>query len=304
MPSSPTTRPRFWPPSARMAESSRPTLAQELAAARRQLEASSPSPALDVRLLASAAFGLDAAGLLLRGGEPADEEGLARLRQTIGQREAGRPVHRILGRRSFYAHDFELSPDTLEPRPDTEIVVELAARTLHERGRADAVMADLGTGSGAIAVSLLALFPQALCVAVDLSQGALATARRNAEAAGVGSRFLPVVGDYLAAVGGPLDLVVSNPPYIRTGDIATLSRDVRSHDPILALDGGADGLDAYRAIASGVAMRSTWDVVLEIGAGQRDEVAAIFANAGYGLVETADDLAGHVRALRLCRKDR
>lgn len=277
---------------------------EEISEARARLaEAGCGEAELDARLLAMAAFALDRSALLLRASAPVDGPARTRFRRLVERRALGEPVHRILGRRAFYEHEFALSPETLEPRPDTEVLVELAARVIRLRGRPDLLFADLGTGTGAIAVSLLALFPAATALAVDLSAGALQTARVNAEAAGVAARFLPVAGDYLSAFGASLDMVVSNPPYIPSGEIETLAREVRRHDPMLALDGGPDGLSAYRAIASAVGAGPTVprDVLFEIGAGQADDVAAIMVSAGYDLADSARDLGGHVRALWFSR---
>lgn len=222
---------------------------------------------------------------------------------VLARRASGEPVHRIIGRRAFYEHDFLLSPETLEPRPDTEVLVEEARKAMAaivaRKGRC--VFADVGTGTGAIAVSLLALFAKAEAVALDISDGALQTARRNAIAAGVADRMLAVRANYLDAIGGPLELVVSNPPYIPHDDIAALSREVRNHDPLLALDGGADGLDAYRALAAGARriVRSQGLVIVEIGVGQEGDVAAIFAAEGFILDAATRDLGGVIRVLTL-----
>nr|WP_209735614.1 peptide chain release factor N(5)-glutamine methyltransferase [Aureimonas populi] len=275
------------------------TLGALLARARARLRAGGlESPDLDARLLAQEALGLDAAGLFLRAPEPVEPGRAARFDALLARRLAGEPVHRILGRRDFFAHEFELSADTLEPRPDTEVLVELAARAF--RGlREDILFADVGTGSGAIAVSLLALFPRAQGLALDLAEGALATARRNADQAGVRARFHPVASDYLSAIGGRLDAIVSNPPYIPSADIAGLDAHVREHDPRLALDGGPDGLDAYRRIvdeARGL-LGEGGALLLEIGAGQAGDVTGLAEAAGFELCEHAADLGGHVRAL-------
>ncbi len=283
-----------------------PSIAGAVRAAAERLRGAGDTPGLDARLLARAAFGLDASGLILRGGEAAEPAALQRFEALVERRAGGEPVHRILGRRGFHDHEFELSPETLEPRPDTEILVELAAKAIRAGGKPDVLFADLGTGSGAIAVSLLALFPQSTAIAVDLCEGALVTARRNAERAGVAERFHAVAGDMLEGIDAPLDMVVSNPPYIPTAEIESLSPDVRRYDPMLALDGGADGLDAYRSIAKHLSRHRNGipDVLLEIGAGQGADVGAIFAASGYDLFERADDLSGHMRALWFKPHDR
>lgn len=279
-----------------------PTLDELMARARARLtESACATPDLDCRVLAGHAFGLDAAGLLLRGRSAVSAEEAARFEHYLARRVAGEPVFRILGRRPFYDHEFELSRETLEPRPDTEALVDLAAeafRAATPRGERF-VFADVGTGTGAIAVSLLALFPMALGVAVDLSAGTLATARRNAAAADVAPRFIPVCSNYLSAIAPRLDAVVSNPPYIPSGEIETLSREVRDFDPRLALDGGADGLDAYRVIAgeSAACLGAGGGLLFEIGRGQEGDVSLICRERGFSLVGERTDYAGIVRAL-------
>ena len=256
---------------------------------------------LDACLLLAEAAGVDAAAMHRNATVSSSPALASRYEALLQRRLAGEPVHRIIGRRAFYEHEFLLSPDTLEPRPDTEILVDEArhavAASIEATGRC--VFADIGTGSGAIAVSLLALHEVAIAVATDISEGALLTARRNAEAAGVAHRMLPVRMDYLTALGGPLDLVVSNPPYICSTAIRSLAREVRDHDPLRALDGGEDGLDAYRAIAaaSRSVLRRGGGVFLEIGIGQASAVDAIFGKYGFTLVKTSKDLGGTDRVL-------
>lgn len=280
------------------------TTGEALAKARARLrEAGLPEADLDARLLVGWSTGLDATGLFLREREPVDPNASARLEDALDRRLAGEPVHRIVGRRAFFDHEFHLSRETLEPRPDTEALVHLASRALSQ-GPAEPLIADVGTGTGILAVSLLALHPKALCVATDLSEGALATAGRNAHEAGVAERFLPLRADFLAPFAdGSLDVVVSNPPYIPTGDLAGLSREVREHDPVLALDGGADGLVAYRAIVGEAerVLRPAGELLLEIGIGQEGDVARIAATHGFRLVARERDLSGIVRALRFAR---
>ncbi|MFC0192662.1 peptide chain release factor N(5)-glutamine methyltransferase [Aureimonas pseudogalii] len=257
------------------------------------------TPELDARLLVMDTLGLDAAALILRGDGAVSASDHERLEARATRRLGGEPVHRILGRRAFFDHEFALSPETLEPRPDTEVLVLLADEALRA-SRPAPVFADVGTGTGAIGVSLLALDPARICVAVDLSAGALATAIRNAGLAGTAAHFLPVAGDYLAAFApASLDAVVSNPPYIPCAEIDGLAPEVRRFDPMLALDGGADGLDAYRRIAAESAdgLRAGGDLLFEIGLGQEADVRAICAARGFVWRETRRDLAGIARAL-------
>jgi release factor glutamine methyltransferase len=247
-----------------------------------RLGASSPTPRLDARLLTMAAFGVTHETLVADAGRLASPEGLARLDFYLARRELGEPVSRILERREFYGRSFAVTPATLDPRADTETLVETALAALARMERRAPRILDLGAGSGAILVTLLAERPDATGVAVDNSFEALAVARRNATAHGVASRAVFVCGDWLDPVGASFDLVVANPPYIPTSDIAGLAPDVRLHDPLQALDGGADGLSAYREIASGLgaALAPGGEAIFEVGEGQAASVAAILAAAG------------------------
>ena len=302
---SPTIRRISWPPSASMPdEPGAPTLGDCLRDGQARLRAAGcDTPDLDARLLLAEICDRRPGEVHSALGAVVSATEAVRFDAVLARRASGEPVHRIIGRRAFYEHDFLLSPETLEPRPDTEVLVEEARKAMAaivaRKGRC--VFADVGTGTGAIAVSLLALFAKAEAVALDISDGALQTARRNAIAAGVADRMLAVRANYLDAIGGPLELVVSNPPYIPHDDIAALSREVRNHDPLLALDGGADGLDAYRALAAGARriVRSQGLVIVEIGVGQEGDVAAIFAAEGFTLDAATRDLGGVIRVLTL-----
>jgi release factor glutamine methyltransferase len=210
-------------------------------------------------------------------------------------------VHRILGHRAFSRLDLILSPETLEPRPDTEILVDALVpylKKIHaETGQCRIL--DLGTGTGAICLALLDLVASATGVGADLSAGALETAKRNADMNGVADRFQAVESDWFAAVTGVFDIIVSNPPYIVRSVLGTLDDEVRLYDPILALDGGEDGLDAYRAIAAraGDHLRENGLVAYEIGYDQKDQVTAIMRENGFARIEAVEDLGGNDRVL-------
>lgn len=258
------------------------------------------TPELDARLLAREAFSISAARLVSNAREPASAKALARLGGLVARRTAGEPVARILGRREFWGLSFALAPETLEPRPDTETVVEAALGLVGAAGRAASIL-DLGTGSGCLLLALLSELPDAFGLGVDRSPAAAAAAGRNAEALGLGDRARFVAGDWAEAISGRFNLVVSNPPYIASAEIEALEREVRRHDPTLALDGGADGLDAYRAIFAALPRLLTPSgvAVLELGAGQRDAVAELGRAAGLVVIGANADLAGTPRALAL-----
>ena len=199
---------------------------------------------LDARMLVASVAGLPSARLSLEGNRPVSENERNAIDRLIGRRLDGEPVGRILGVREFWSLPFKLTPDTLEPRPDTEILVEGALCWIDKRALRDKPLriADLGTGSGAILISLLHECRLAHGVGTDVSFGALLAARENAECAGVGERADLLCMSYFDGLSSTFDLIVSNPPYICSGDIARLDIGVRDYDPILALDGGPTGL--------------------------------------------------------------
>lgn len=252
------------------------------------------TPELDARLLAQAAFGLDAMALVRREREGLPEQWGIDLERFALRRLAGEPVSRIVGTRGFWGLDFELAPATLDPRPETEMIVAEAVSFGERRGALRFV--DLGTGTGAIAVALAVALPKASGIATDLAEEALAVARRNAARHGVAGRIDFRPGAWWQAVPHTelFDLIVANPPYIASGEIAGLQPEVRLFDPRLALDGGWDGLEAYRAIAAQAARRLKPGglVVMEIGATQGLAVARIFGRAGFAQVEVSRDLEG------------
>ncbi len=253
----------------------------------------------EARFLVLGLLGLEPRDLIL-GGDKALGDVAARLAPALARRCAGEPVARILGAWEFWGLPFTLAPETLVPRPDTETVVEAALATLPDR-RASLRILDLGTGSGCILVALLSELPGAIGVGIDRAPGALRAARANAIANGVGGRALFACGDWGEALRGPFDLVVSNPPYIATGDIAGLDREVTGHDPLAALDGGSDGLVAYRTILGSLGMAGLLHpggpVVLEVGFDQAGAVRAIGEAAGLQFAGITHDLAGHARVL-------
>lgn len=269
------------------------------ALARRLAAAGLEAAELEARLLLCHVLACPPAALLSRASDPVSPEMEAALEAVVARRLAGEPVARIVGHREFWSMPFRLNADTLVPRPDTETVVEAALEALPGR-RAPLRILDLGVGSGAILAALLAERPRAFGVGVDLAEGAARAARDNLARAGLGERAAILVGSWGDALKGGFDLVVSNPPYIRRCDIASLAQDVRLYDPQRALDGGVDGLDAYRAIISELPQLLVRDgiVVLELGQGQEADVAALLRAAGLEPLGAArPDLAGIPRAL-------
>lgn len=254
-----------------------------------------PTPALDARLLLQHAAQVSREDLILEPDRPLEADAAEMFRILIDRRVRREPVSRILGTREFYGRPFTVTPAVLDPRPDTETLIDAALRILPR----DARILDLGTGSGAILLTLLAERGDATGVGVDVSPDALAVARRNAVACGVAGRAELVEGSWFGPVTGTFDLIVSNPPYITRADIAALDPDVRCFDPTLALDGGSDGLEAYRAIAAGAGrvLSAIGHILVEIGAGQETDVNVIFANAGFASAGMHCDLGGHVRCL-------
>lgn len=270
------------------------TVAALLAEGRRRLAASgSATPALDTRLLLQHVAGLTHEEIV----SSPSRETIAGpdFRRLIARREAHEPVSRILGEREFYGRAFKVTGAVLDPRPETEILVEEALRL----GTPDARVLDLGTGSGAIIITLLAEWPGATGVATDVSAEALGVARVNAGVLLGADRLRFIRGNWFDGVEGEFDLIVSNPPYIVHSDIEHLPADVRDFDPAIALDGGPDGLAAYRAIARAPRphLSGHGSILVEIGAGQKSEVETIFRQAGFALVAKKSDLAGHVRCL-------
>lgn len=235
---------------------------------------------LEAEWLLCAATGLDRVGLYLNFEKPLDDEELAAYRAMVARRGRREPLQHILGTQEFCGLEFEVTPDVLIPRHDTETLVNEALTRMPDAGS----VLDIGTGSGCIAVALARRLPGVPVTAVDISEAALTVARRNAERNGVAIEFLP--GSLLEPVAGRhFDLIVSNPPYIPSSDILTLEPEVRDFDPRGALDGGADGLDVYRALipAAAACLNPGGWLLLEVGAGQAADVALMFRTAGvYG----------------------
>jgi release factor glutamine methyltransferase len=253
--------------------------------------------ALDARLLLQAASGLRHEEIVADPGMVLPVDVTTHFWSLVERRCKFEPVSRILGNREFYGRSFRVTPDVLDPRSDTETLI--GAALVLAKGKGPLRILDLGTGSGAILVTLLAELPEARAVASDLSAAALQVAKGNAEALGVANRVSVVQANWFDGVEGQFDLIISNPPYIPLGDIAGLAVDVREFDPPRALDGGRDGLEAYRRISNGAGghLAPKGHIILEIGAGQENAVNGLFKGQGFVRESGHFDLAGHVRCL-------
>lgn len=266
-----------------------------------------PDAMVDARILAATAFGISREDMLREPHLPVDANAQMRFRAMIDRRGAREPVARILGAREFRSLVFGLGPETLEPRPDSEAIVEAAVEAAVEYGQAfpGAIrVLDLGTGTGCLLLSVLNELPDASGIGADIAAGAVELAAQNAQNLGLADRAQFVLADWTDGIEGPFDLILSNPPYITTAVIAGLVPEVAAYDPSAALDGGADGLDAYRALAPRIAsvLSPPGVVVLEIGAGQQEDVVSIFVASDFTLVGTRSDLGGHARALSFAMK--
>jgi release factor glutamine methyltransferase len=255
----------------------------------------------DARALIGAALRLSRAQLLAQSDRLLEPREIAAVSALAARRMKREPVSRILSRKEFWSLMLDVTPDVLVPRPDTETLIEAALDYVVRGGlrQEQLRILDIGTGSGALMLALLQELPNARAVATDVSAAALQVARGNAERLRLASRCSFVVCNIADGVQGRFDLIVSNPPYIARGAIPALDPEVRDYDPRLALDGGTDGLDAYRAIAASVPplLASGGRLVVELGIGQAAPVTALFEAAKFTVLSIRDDLAGIPRAL-------
>ncbi|MEO9336660.1 peptide chain release factor N(5)-glutamine methyltransferase [Mesorhizobium sp. SB112] len=278
------------------------TLASLLGAAKARLAAGGiEDPALDARLIVEHFTDSDRLDFVRTPDRIIEAETVSAVDTALTRRLDGEPVHRILGFREFYGLKLSLAAETLEPRPDTEILVDGILPFVREVAgkQAGCRIVDLGTGTGAIALALLNEVPQASALGVDVAEGALAQARKNADDLGLGSRFSTLKSDWFSEIFGVFDLIVSNPPYIASKEIPELQVEVKRFDPMAALDGGQDGLDAYRVIAAGSSkhLAEGGRVAIEIGHTQLLEVSSVFEQEGFVLLSALKDFSGNDRAL-------
>ncbi|MFN8174080.1 MAG: peptide chain release factor N(5)-glutamine methyltransferase [Solirubrobacteraceae bacterium] len=281
----------------RSAAASRPRPSPEgargaLAVARRRLEAAGAgTPRLDAEVLLAHVLGCSRAELLAGADRELPAAALERFEALLRRREAREPIAYITGRRGFRRLELAVDPRVLVPRPETELLVEVAAAA----ARPGARVCDVGTGSGAVALALADERPDLEVVATDRSAGALAVARANATGLGLPVSFAR--GDLLAAVGGPFDVVAANLPYVAERDLETLQREISAHEPRVALTGGPDGLALVRRLVAQASAREVRVLALEVGAGQAGEVVRMLRAAGRPRVRSHPDLAGIERVV-------
>lgn len=261
-------------------------------------EAGVDTPELDARILMGSALGMTREHMLIHATARLNPAQVDRVLGFIKRRVDREPVSRILGRREFWSLDFHLSPATLDPRPDSETLIDEALAGIADR-KAPLSILDLGTGTGCLLLALLSELPNAAGTGIDRSEEAIATATANARRLGLGQRARFAIGDWGTGLAERFDLVVSNPPYIPDAEIETLAPEVVRFDPVAALAGGPDGLNAYRTIVKQLPnlLKSNGKVIFEVGAGQSGDVAGLLASAGFSGIGTRRDLAGVERAV-------
>ncbi|HLI11020.1 MAG TPA: peptide chain release factor N(5)-glutamine methyltransferase [Alphaproteobacteria bacterium] len=276
-----------------------PTVAAALAEAVPQLQAAAvPQPRLEVRLLLSHATRLSAEAIIGHPERALDADEAASFAALLARRRRREPLAQILGRREFWSLSFKVTRDTLSPRPESETLVEAALAGIPDRGAPLAVL-DLGAGTGCLLLALLSELPRARGIAVERSLAACRVAHENAEALGLAERSHFIVGDWGEAIAARFDLVVANPPYIPAALIEGLEPEIARFEPRLALSGGADGLESYRALAVALPrlLAPAGRAVIELGQGQGDAVTGIFAESGLQPLGRRLDLAGIERCL-------
>jgi len=253
------------------------------------------APRLDAELLLAATLGLDRVGLYVNFERPLQADELAAYRERVRRRAGREPLAYILGQAEFWSLPLKVTPEVLIPRPETELLVEEALPRLSGRQQ----VLDVGTGSGALAIALAHERQELLVTAIDVSPAALAVAADNARSNGVAERIRFAQHDLGLLPPGPFDLIVANPPYVPSGELAALMPEVRDFEPQLALDGGIDGLDAYRALArqAGVVLTAAGWLLVEVGSGQAPAVQELFAGAGLKEIFVSRDLAGIERVV-------
>lgn len=277
------------------------TLGEAVADARARFSAAGfADAAIEARILIGGLLELSSTEVFVGGDREIAAASLAKIEDAVARRLKREPVHRILGKREFHGLDFLISKETLEPRPDTEVLVDSILDEARQFvGERDIRILDLGTGTGAIILALLDGLPSATGIGSDISVDALNTAAENARRLGLEQRFQAVQSHWFDKIDGSFDIIVSNPPYIRSDVIPDLDPEVRDFDPMAALDGGSDGLTAYREIASQAEgfLKADGCVGVEIGFDQRQAVTELFEAAGFKLLLAGRDYGDNDRVL-------
>lgn len=261
----------------------------------RLMDAGVKTPALDARLLLCAAYGMSAEEFILKQNETIDP---ALSAAFIARRINREPVSKILGQKEFWSLPFITSADVLDPRPDSEILIETVLRYVPDK-MAPVVIADFGTGSGCLVLSLLTELPHARGIAVDISPAALRVAEANAKQLGLDARIRFIHGSWDAEIGEEVDIILSNPPYIPTADIAGLEPEVTNHDPVLALDGGVDGLYPYAFLCDAVHryLKKDGFFIFEHGIDQSQALANRIRDSRLQTLEMTRDIGGQMRCI-------
>jgi release factor glutamine methyltransferase len=265
---------------------------------RRLAAADNASAALDARLLICHVLNISHEEFIVQTDRVLSPNKIEKIEELVTQRIARKPVAKILGQKEFYGRIFLTSENTLDPRPDSETLIDAVLKNIDDKNKPLRIL-DLGTGTGCLLLTLLSELPQATGIGVDQSDAALALARENAVRLEVLMIADFIQGNWFEHVIGQFDIIISNPPYIPTADIATLSMDVQDYDPTPALDGGADGLAAYRAITDQAAnyLKKGGLIAFEVGQGQADDVSNLLKNKGFSNIMGFKDLAGISRVV-------
>lgn len=255
-------------------------------------------PRREARLVLALALGIEPAVVLGWPERAVAADEAAAVAALLARRSRGEPFSRLRGKREFWGLDFALSADTLDPRPDSETLIAAALADRPDRN-AELQVVDFGTGTGCLLLALLSELPRARGIGIDIAPGAVVAAQRNAAALGLATRAAFQVGSWDYRIEGPADVILANPPYIPTSEIAGLARTVKEFDPVLALDGGPDGLDAYRALAAAIRrlLAPSGSGYIEVGANQAPRVTRILGDAGLTVTTAKRDLAGLERCL-------
>lgn len=263
------------------------------------------TPDLDARIILEERAGIEWSDIIGKGGEDIAPKYLVEIEVDVQRRISGEPLSRIYGKREFWGLEFELSSETLDPRPDTETLIE-AVLSAYKGQKPPQTIIDLGTGTGCILISLLSEWPESTGIGVDKSEKAIETAEQNAENHELSSRVMFQKGDWWQGIEQKFDLIVSNPPYIKNQVIKTLSKEVQNHDPILALDGGNDGLDAYRQIFLQLSHRLNegGKAFFEIGFDQEDDLMRLAEESRIRVKHVHRDLAGQPRVVEISSGDK